>query len=49
MKNKEIKVGCFKIVILFEFRLYKKEVIEKIMKDIVSKGYAFQMEILIRA
>lgn len=31
------------------FRLYKKEVIERIMKDIVSKGYAFQMEILIRA
>lgn len=31
------------------FRLYKKEVLEKVIKDIVSKGYAFQMEIIIRA
>ncbi|KAL4466042.1 hypothetical protein ABPG74_004279 [Tetrahymena malaccensis] len=31
------------------FRLYKKDVIERIMKEIISKGYAFQMEILIRA
>ncbi|EGR27944.1 hypothetical protein IMG5_186300 [Ichthyophthirius multifiliis] len=31
------------------FRLYKKEVIQNIMKDIISKGYAFQMEIIIRA
>ena len=31
------------------FRLYKKEVLEKIIKDIISKGYAFQMEIIIRA
>lgn len=31
------------------FRLYKKNVLEKVIKDIVSKGYAFQMEIVIRA
>jgi len=31
------------------FRLYKKEVIERIMPQIISKGYAFQMEIIIRA
>ena len=31
------------------FRLYKREVIEKIMKEIFSTGYAFQMEIIIRA
>ena len=31
------------------FRLYKKDVLEKVIKDIVSKGYAFQMEIIIRA
>ena len=31
------------------FRLYKREAIEKILPMIQSKGYAFQMEILIRA
>jgi dolichol-phosphate mannosyltransferase len=31
------------------FRLYKKSVIEDIMRSIISKGYAFQMEIIIRA
>ena len=31
------------------FRLYKKEVLAKVIKDIVCKGYAFQMEIIIRA
>jgi len=31
------------------FRLYKREVIEKIIKEIFSTGYAFQMEIIIRA
>jgi dolichol-phosphate mannosyltransferase len=31
------------------FRLYKKEVLAKVIKDVVSKGYAFQMEIIIRA
>ncbi|CAD8098146.1 unnamed protein product [Paramecium sonneborni] len=31
------------------FRLYKREVLEKVIKDVVSRGYAFQMEIIIRA
>jgi len=31
------------------YRLYKREAIEKILPMIQSKGYAFQMEILIRA
>ena len=31
------------------FRLYKKEVLSQIIGQVVSKGYAFQMEILIRA
>jgi len=31
------------------FRLYKRDVLEKVIKDVVSRGYAFQMEIIIRA
>lgn len=31
------------------FRLYKKEVLEELMACVTTKGYAFQMEILIRA
>ena len=31
------------------FRLYKKEALASIINEVVSKGYAFQMEILIRA
>ncbi|KAL0209762.1 hypothetical protein P9112_009846 [Eukaryota sp. TZLM1-RC] len=31
------------------FRLYKRNVLETIMKDIISKGYVFQMEIVVRA
>jgi dolichol-phosphate mannosyltransferase len=31
------------------FRLYKREVFEKLTKTINSSGYAFQMEIMIRA
>ena len=31
------------------FRLYKKEVFDEIIPKIVSKGYAFQMEIILRA
>ena len=31
------------------FRLYKRQVLEKVIKDVVSRGYAFQMEIIIRA
>ena len=31
------------------FRLYKKDVLEKLIKQVVSKGYVFQMEIMVRA
>ena len=31
------------------FRLYRKEVLEKLIKACVSKGYVFQMEMIIRA
>ncbi|CCJ30172.1 unnamed protein product [Pneumocystis jirovecii] len=31
------------------FRLYKKEVLEKIIVDSKSKGYVFQMEIIVKA
>eukprot|EP00792_Barthelona_sp_PAP020_P006197 TRINITY_DN2933_c4_g3_i3.p1 TRINITY_DN2933_c4_g3~~TRINITY_DN2933_c4_g3_i3.p1 ORF type:complete len:159 (+),score=52.94 TRINITY_DN2933_c4_g3_i3:325-801(+) len=31
------------------FRLYKKDVFENILKNVVAKGYTFQMEIMYRA
>jgi len=31
------------------FRLYKKEVLEKLVSKCVSKGYVFQMEMIVRA
>jgi len=31
------------------FRLYRKEVLEKLIKSCVSKGYVFQMEMMVRA
>ena len=31
------------------FRLYKREAIETILPKVISKGYAFQMEILVHA
>ncbi|MBN3299865.1 dolichol-phosphate mannosyltransferase subunit 1 [Amia ocellicauda] len=31
------------------FRLYKKEVLEKLVEKCVSKGYVFQMEMIVRA
>lgn len=31
------------------FRLYKKEVLQKLITRCVSKGYVFQMEMLVRA
>jgi len=31
------------------FRLYKKEVLEKLVNSCVSKGYVFQMEMVVRA
>lgn len=33
----------------FTFRLYKKPVLEKLIESCVSKGYVFQMEMMIRA
>ncbi|KAE8213549.1 hypothetical protein CF319_g3933 [Tilletia indica] len=31
------------------FRLYKRPVIERVIREVTSKGYVFQMEILVRA
>lgn len=31
------------------FRLYRKSVLEKVIAGVKSKGYAFQMEIIVRA
>lgn len=31
------------------FRLYRKEVLEKLISCCVSKGYVFQMEMIVRA
>ena len=31
------------------FRLYKKEKLEQIVKVVISKGYVFQMEMIVRA
>ncbi|KAK9505140.1 hypothetical protein O3M35_009263 [Rhynocoris fuscipes] len=31
------------------FRLYKKEVLEKLIKSCISKGYVFQMEMIVKA
>lgn len=31
------------------FRLYRKNVLEKVIAGVNSKGYAFQMEIIVRA
>lgn len=31
------------------FRLYKKAVLEKALKSVKSRGYVFQMEIIVRA
>lgn len=31
------------------FRLYKKDVLQKLVESVVSKGYVFQMEMIIRA
>lgn len=33
----------------YNFRLYKKDVLEKLIQSCVSKGYVFQMEMIIRA
>lgn len=39
---------CF-ISSVIAFRLYRKEVLEKLMEKCVSKGYVFQMEMIVRA
>jgi dolichol-phosphate mannosyltransferase len=31
------------------FRLYRKSVLQELVKDCTSKGYAFQMEMVVRA
>jgi dolichol-phosphate mannosyltransferase len=31
------------------FRLYKRNVLERVMQSVVSRGYVFQMEVLVRA
>jgi dolichol-phosphate mannosyltransferase len=31
------------------FRLYKKEVLQKVIRSTESKGYTFQMEMMVRA
>ncbi len=31
------------------FRIYKREVFETLIKEVQSRGYAFQMEIIVRA
>lgn len=31
------------------FRLYRKSVLQDLVKDCTSKGYAFQMEMMVRA
>lgn len=33
----------------YNFRLYKKDVLEKLIQSCVSKGYVFQMEMIVRA
>jgi hypothetical protein len=34
---------------LLLFRLYKKEVLQKLVNSCISKGYVFQMEMIVRA
>lgn len=34
---------------IFICRLYRKEVLQKLMEKCVSKGYVFQMEMIVRA
>lgn len=37
------------MVLFHFFRLYKKKVLQKLIEMCVSKGYVFQMEMMIRA
>lgn len=43
------KVSYFEMWISFYLRLYKKEVLQKLVNSCISKGYVFQMEMIIRA
>ena len=42
-----LRPGCSDLT--GSFRLYKKEVLEKLVQACVSKGYVFQMEMIVRA
>ncbi|XP_052786578.1 dolichol-phosphate mannosyltransferase subunit 1-like [Mya arenaria] len=42
-----LRPGCSDLT--GSFRLYKKPVLEKLVKSCVSKGYVFQMEMIVRA
>ena len=37
------------IYFLILYRLYRKEVLQKLIEKCVSKGYVFQMEMIVRA
>lgn len=45
--------GCVCVTLLLFFltgvRLYKKKVLESLVERCVSKGYVFQMEMIVRA
>lgn len=41
--------GCFEAYCNPCYRLYKKEVLEQVVQTCVSKGYVFQMELIVRA
>lgn len=34
---------------IYTCRLYKKEVLKQVISSVVSKGYVFQMEMMVRA
>ena len=41
---------CYIVTVnTFYYRLYKKEILEKLINACVSKGYVFQMEMIVRA
>lgn len=42
LKAKDIKL-------IYTYRLYKKDVLQSLISKCVSKGYVFQMEMLVRA
>jgi dolichol-phosphate mannosyltransferase len=42
-----LRPGCSDLT--GSFRLYKKDVLKRLIESVVSKGYVFQMEIIVRA